>query len=164
MQKFTIVKLDAHGKEKLHYSGKVITRDPSRVIVESHFTNPDQVFSGIPFKKGDPFYEVYYHKRWYNIDEIYDKDDGRLKGWYCNIAYPPKISRWGVTYIDLALDLLVYPDGRQLVLDGDELDALHLPEDTLKQVWGAMKELQEIFSVPADFRLRRDKVARQMMA
>ena len=164
MANFTVHKLDAHGKEKLFYTGKVITRNPSQVIIEAHFTQPDQIISGIPFKKGDLFYESYFHKRWYNIDEIYDRDDGRLKGWYCNIAYPPRINRWGVTYVDLALDLLVYPNGQQLILDEDEFDVLDLPEDTVNQAWQALHELQEIFHVPSDFRLRRDKVVRRNMA
>ena len=154
MQKFTVVKYDGRGELKLHYSGELLERNQTRLLIKAHFTKPDGVFSGIHFKKGDEFYEAYFRDRWYNIDEIYDRDDCHLKGWYCNIALPPKISRWKVVYTDLALDLLVYPDGRQLVLDEDELEDLHLPADTHRSVWDGMRELQSIFSSTPNFRLK----------
>ncbi len=160
----TIHKLEPSGNEKIQYSGTVVMRNKQKLVIEARFTLPDAVYHEIPFKRGDLFYEAYFRDKWYNINEIYDRDDGRLKGWYCNITRPPVITRWHVTYVDLALDLLVYPDGRQLILDEDELTALNLPGEELDQVWGAMKELQSIFTVPSDFHLRRDKVVRRMMA
>ena len=40
----------------------------------------------------------------------------------------PRSEASQIRYVDLALDLLVFPDGRQLVLDEDEFEALH-PEE-----------------------------------
>jgi len=74
--------------------------------------------------RGDRFLETYYAKYWYNIYEIRDKEDGNLKGWYCNVAYPAEISEELIAFSDLALDLVVYPDGRQVVLDEEEFQAL----------------------------------------
>jgi protein associated with RNAse G/E len=49
-----------------------------------------------------------------------------------------------VSYVDLALDLWVSADGRQTVLDEDELEELNL-DDALKQkVCDSLKELQEV--------------------
>jgi uncharacterized protein len=164
MSKFTVIKYDAHEVEKLHYTGQVVRRNRSEVVIQARFTKPDMEFFGIPFKKDDLFYETYFHNRWYNIDEIYDRDDGRLKGWYCNIAYPPRITRWGVSYIDLALDLLVYPDGKTLILDEDEFEELHLPQETSQKALDGLHELQKIFNYPSDFRLRKDLMVRQKVA
>lgn len=162
--KITVHKLEASGKEKIAYNGTVICRTPEKIILQAYFTQPDGEVNGILFKKGDLFYEAYYRERWYNIDEIYDRDDGRLKCWYCNIAMPPNFTRWSITYVDLALDLLVYPDGSQKILDKDELAALHLPAQKVKHIWDTLAELQDIFKKPADFRLRRDRVVRQFRA
>lgn len=164
MPKITIHKMLPSGREKIHYTGQVVVRNEHKLVMEAHFTLPDGVFSGIHFKKGDTFLEAYFRDKWYNINEVYDRDDGSLKCWYCNITRPPVISRWHVHYVDLALDFLVYADGRQKLLDEDELDDLHLPQEELDRVWGALAELQKIFSQPADVHLRRDAVVRQKMA
>ena len=72
----------------------------------------------------------YYTDRWYNIFEIYDRDDGQIKGWYCNIGKPAVIEDGVVSYVDLALDLWVSADGKQTILDEDEFEELE-PDDEL---------------------------------
>ena len=51
-----------------------------------------------------------------------------------------------ISYVDLALDLWVAPDGTQTVLDKDEFAALDLDEDTRLQAWSALQELQILFA------------------
>ena len=51
-----------------------------------------------------------------------------------------------MSYVDLALDLLVYPDGRQLVLDEDEFQALSLDTATHVKAQAALNELQRLAS------------------
>ena len=63
-------------------------RDKEKVVIEAKFTKPDFLFNGMVLKKDDTFIEAYYRKKWYNIMEIYDRDDGHLKGWYCNVTRP----------------------------------------------------------------------------
>ena len=48
--------------------------------------------------------------------------------------------------MDLALDLLVYPDGRQLVLDLDDYESLNLPPEERQQVEAALDELKAYFN------------------
>ena len=45
--------------------------------------------------------------------------------------------------MDLALDLLVYPDGQKLVLGEDEFAALSLPATDQAQAKAALMELQQ---------------------
>jgi hypothetical protein len=45
----------------------------------------------------------------------------------------------------LALDLLVFPDGRQIVLDEDEFNALPLSEAERQSALAALAELQALF-------------------
>lgn len=100
----------------------------------------------IPVEVGDRFVETYYADRWYNIYEVHSQADDHIKGWYCNIAYPAEISENELIFRDLALDLLVYPDGRQLLLDEDEFDALDLSPDLRIKVLESMQGLQKQFA------------------
>jgi hypothetical protein len=148
-----VIKLDPQQREVWRYSGQVLRRWPEAVLLEARFNRDDMDFHGIPFKRGDRFLELYYTGRWYNIDELHDRDDDRLKGWYCNVCLPAEVSDGRVSYVDLALDLLVFPDGRQLVLDEDEFAALDLDENTRSQALAALAELQQVFKPPVTLRL-----------
>ncbi|HEY74489.1 MAG TPA: DUF402 domain-containing protein, partial [Thermoflexia bacterium] len=65
-----------------------------------------------------------------------------LKGWYCNITRPARITSDEVAAEDLALDLWVAPDGEMLVLDEDEFAALALPPAEHDAAQQALAELQ----------------------
>ena len=100
---------------------------------------------GIDLVTGDRFIETYFTDRWYNIFEIHDRDDDRLKGWYCNIGQPIVLeSDREISYVDLALDLWVTPDGTQTVLDEDEFTALDLDKETRSKARAALEELQQL--------------------
>jgi predicted RNA-binding protein associated with RNAse of E/G family len=146
----TILKKNVDGNETWRYSGEVLQYEPTRVVLQAQFNRPDMLFNRILLKQGDRFVETFYTDRWYNIFAIYDRDDAQLKGWYCNVAEPAVIEETPpgelqVSYVDLALDLLVYPDGRQLVLDEDEFIALSLPPETQIQARHALDELSQLF-------------------
>jgi len=140
-----ITKYNADMEEVWHYDGRVIERSPTMVVLEAFFDKPDKPFHGVVLATGDRFLETYYSDRWYNILEIRDKTTDALKGWYCNVTYPAKIEDGRVSYIDLALDLLVYPDGRQLVLDEDEFAELTLNETDTQKAREALLEVQSLF-------------------
>ena len=124
MEEITVIKRNPQGEETFRYAGVVKQRLPGAVLLEAYFNRKDTPFHGTVLKKEDRFIEAYYADRWYNIFEIYDRQSEQLKGWYCNVTMPAQISAGEIRYMDLALDLLVYPDGRQLVLDEDEFSAL----------------------------------------
>ena len=94
---------------------------------------------------GDRFIETYYFDRWYNIFEVHNRDNDQLKGWYCNIGYPAEFRENTVSYKDLALDLLVFPDGRQIVLDEDEFNEIHLNAVERRKAIDALKRLKTYF-------------------
>ena len=147
-QAITVVKRDASGAEVMRYSGIVQHRGPDAVVVEAYFGREDMPFLDTLWKKGDRFIEAYYLDRWYNIFEIHDRDDDRIKGWYCNICRPALWENESqVSYEDLALDLWVAPDGTQTILDEDEFAALHLDQGTVFKAREALRELQLRFSI-----------------
>jgi protein associated with RNAse G/E len=146
MTLITVIKRNAQGEEIWRYTGMLVRREGSALHIEAPYNYKDIEFMGINIRHGDPFVEVFYTDRWYNIFEIHDRDDGHLKGWYCNVGKPAVEEGEGViSYIDLALDLWIAPDGMQTVLDEDEFAALNLDPATRTQALAALTELQTRF-------------------
>lgn len=126
------------------YEGTVLRRAKNEITLEAFFNRDDLPFMDIVLKRGDRFVETFYADHWYNIFEIYDRDDGKFKGWYCNIGKPAVIADEFVSYVDLALDLWVAADGKQTVLDEDELAELNLDDELTRSAYLGLKELQAL--------------------
>lgn len=137
-----VIKQNLERQEVWRYTGKILERTPDSILLEAFFNRPDKPFHGILLAEGDRFVEKYFTNRWYNIFEIHDHHTNALKGFYCNVTYPAVFENGFVYYVDLALDLLVYPDGRQLVLDEDEFADLHLNEVDTRMARQALVDLQ----------------------
>ena len=144
----TVLKLNVERVETWRYSGEILQRWPNAVLLQGFFNRDDSDFYGMSFLRNDRIIEIFYSDRWYNIFEVHDREDDRLKGWYCNITFPAEFDDGTVTYVDLALDLLVYPDGRQLVLDEDEFEVLALDEVTRQQAREALADLKQVMQSP----------------
>ncbi len=144
-ERVLVLKLNPQGEVMWRSEGDVLERAPDSLTLEAFFDRDDRPFMDTTLKRGDRFVETYYSARWYNIFEIYDRDDGVLKGWYCNVTQP---AAWGdghVEYVDLFLDLWVSADGTQTVLDEDEFAAADLPEDLRQSARRGLAELQDWF-------------------
>jgi len=142
-QPITVIKRNLAGEETLRYTGLILRREPGALILEARFNRPDTPLQGILLKENDRFVETYFTDRWYNIYEIHDRDDDRIKGWYCNIGRPAILEVDNrLSYVDLALDLWVTPDRQQVVLDEDEFAALDLDPDTRSRARQALEELR----------------------
>lgn len=143
MTDITVLKRNLKGEVIWQYEGRVLKRETNRVVLEAFFNRDDMVFMDVVLKRGDRYVETFYTDRWYNVFEIYDVDDGRFKGWYCNIGYPAILEKDRVSYIDLALDLWVAIDGTQTVLDEDEFLELSMDVMTRAQAVSALEELKQ---------------------
>jgi hypothetical protein len=141
-----VIKRNIEGEETWRYPARVLHRKPGAVLIEAYFNRPDTPFHGILLGQGDRFLEAYYSDRWYNLFEIHDRLDDSLKGWYCNVILPAEIDEPTISYIDLALDLLVYPDGKQLVLDEDEFAELAITPQVRCQAQDALQALRVLFT------------------
>lgn len=148
-----VIKLNVERRETWRYTGQVLHRSADSVLLEALFNRDDLPFHGMTFKRNDRFVEIYYTDRWFNIYEIYDRDDGHLKGWYCNVSRPAEIADEQICYVDLALDLLVFPDGHQLVLDEDEFSNLPVDSQTRADARAGLEALQSLFQPPVSMRL-----------
>ena len=144
----TVVKLDPTGTETWRYQGRILHQEGSRFVLEAYFDREDMSFHGMRLCRGDRFIETYYTDRWYNFYEIHSRADDSLRGWYCNVSLPARLDGDMLFFKDLALDLLVFPDGRQIVLDEDEFYRLNLAPQAHEQALTALRELQARFKQP----------------
>ncbi len=140
-----VQKKNPAGEVTVEYVGDVLQRDENSVTLEALFTREDMPFMDVIFKNGDRFVEYFYADRWYNIFKIHDRDNGKVKGWYCNIGKPAEIKDNVVSYVDLALDLWVSADGKQTVLDEDEFEELALSKELSAAALKGLDELKALF-------------------
>lgn len=140
-----IQKKNPAGEVTYKYEGDLIARDENSITLEALFDRADMPFQDVVFKTGDRFVEYYYADRWYNIFAIHDRDDGKVKGWYCNVGMPAVIEDDVVSYVDLALDLWVSVDGQQTVLDEDEFAQLKLDDELSSNALNGLEELKVLF-------------------
>lgn len=137
----TVYKLDHEGREVWQYPARELARDEYSVRLEAYFNRDDVDLGYTVFKRGDRFIETFYNDRWYNIFAVYDRDDGHLKGWYCNIARPAVLGGDSIRCEDLALDVWIEADGAATVLDEDEFDALALAQTDRQEAESALQAL-----------------------
>ena len=140
-----VLKLDLAGNVTWQYEGRVLRHEPHAVVLEAFFNRADMPFLDLVLKRADRYVETFYTDRWYNIFEIYDRDDGHLKGWYCNVGRPAVLGDGTVSYVDLAVDLWVSYAGEQTVLDRDEFERLELEPGERAKALRALAELQKQF-------------------
>jgi protein associated with RNAse G/E len=156
-QIITVLKLDTNNQETWRYQGKILDYEDHKIVIEAFFNRNDVEFHGIQLNRNDRFLEYFFNNRWYNIFQIHDREDDHLKGWYCNVCQPAIFSDSNISYIDLALDLLVFPDGKQLVLDEDEFEVLDLPNHTSKMAINGLNQLKRHFNL-IDFNNLPEKI------
>lgn len=140
-----VQKKNPTGEVTYQYEGDLLRNDENGIVIEALFDRKDMPFQDVVFRTGDRFVEYYYSDRWYNIFVVHDKDDGRIKGWYCNIGEPAEIEDDVVSYVDLALDLWVSADWKQTVLDEDEFESLNLTDELHAGALNGLKQVQLLF-------------------
>ena len=96
-------------------------RDPLLIFVGVFDRDVEHADLGL-IKKGTVSYEYYWLDRWYNIFRFHEPD-GKFRNYYCNINMPPTFAGGILDYVDLDLDVVVWPDETYKELDRDEYEA-----------------------------------------
>jgi len=145
-QQITVRKLNYEGRETWRWSGKLVARADSEMVIDAFFNAPPRDLGYMKLETTDLFHEHYYSDRWFNVFQVFGAD-GTLKGWYCNISKPARFLEDEIAFVDMVLDVFVYPDGRTLVLDEDEFNqkrqSIYSPEDA-RSAEEAVAELLEM--------------------
>ncbi|MEQ1643634.1 MAG: DUF402 domain-containing protein [Pyrinomonadaceae bacterium] len=71
--------------------------------------------------QGTLSFEHFWPDRWYNIFRFH-QPDGSLRNYYCNIAMPFTLEGDTLEFVDLDIDVVVWPDGRHEILDRDDFE------------------------------------------
>jgi uncharacterized protein len=137
----TIHKLDSKGVEVFAYQGTVLLQTLKHMRIEARFNRRNVMLGPLSLETGDRLVEDFFSDRWYNIFAIYQGKSGALKGWYCNLARPALIEKDHLYQEDLALDLVVLPDGTTHLLDEDEYIELDLLQKEKECVEDALLDL-----------------------
>jgi uncharacterized protein len=142
----TVYKLDERGEEVWKYDADVVAKGANFVCVRAPWIGrQDELHRGfLVFRRGDMMTEWHYNDRWFNIFRLQDGSRGALKGFYCNITRPAKISEEVVTAEDIALDVLVSPLGNVLLDDEDEFQAMPLSDEDRAQALNAVEEIKQM--------------------
>lgn len=128
----------------ISYEGEVLRQEPGHILLKARWERERLELGYLTFEPGDRFYEHYYTGKYFTIFEVRSAE-GRLKGWYCNIARPAEIHEDAVISEDLELDLFVSPDRQTiLTLDEDEFAARALDAPTRLAARAALAELREM--------------------
>lgn len=121
-----VVKRNYAGTPVWEYDGVLIEQDASSLCLSAAFNIDDRDDGYFIWQRGDTFIEWYYADRWYNVFQIFDRADGHLRGWYCNITRPALFEPGAVLWDDLELDVFIRPGGEMLLLDEAAYHALPL--------------------------------------
>ena len=142
------------GREVISYPGDVLERNSDAIVLCTIWDREPIDLDFVVLEPDDRWTETFYSDRWYNVFEI-RASDGRLKGWYCNVTRPAKITRDEVAAEDLALDLWVEPDGSMQVLDEGEfaeLDLLPGEREAAQEALGQLRAMVAREAPPFDGR------------
>lgn len=137
-------RLAADGKLRVVYGGRLLRASPEGMVVEAYWDRPPLDLGYTCLEPADRFVEYFFPGRWFVIYEIHHHRDDRLKGWYCDIVYPPQIGEEEIEIRDLALDLFVTPEGGVLILDEEEFEALGLQERDPQAYQAARSALRDL--------------------
>jgi protein associated with RNAse G/E len=137
-----VVKCDYAGNPVWEYSGELVEQSANALCLRATFNVDDRDDGYFVWQRGDVFLEWYYTDRWYNVFQIFDRDDGHLRGWYCNLTRPARILPGTVLWDDLELDVFISPGGDLLLLDENDYHALPLTTDERAHTETALADIR----------------------
>ncbi|MEP6789192.1 MAG: DUF402 domain-containing protein [Acidobacteriota bacterium] len=126
------------------WQGGLISSIENLLVVVGRFESEVE-HSGLgTIKKNTVSVEYFWLDRWYNIFRFLESD-GSLRNYYCNVAMPATIVGGTLDYVDLDIDVVVWPNRKYEVLDRDEFKRntakYGYPEDLRDRAEASVSEL-----------------------
>lgn len=135
-------KYDGHIRRT--WPGGLISESEDMLVVVGRFREDVEHDDLGLIKEGTVSFEHFWFDRWYNIFRFHEPD-GRLRNYYCNVTMPPTFADDVINYVDLDLDVIVWPEKGYEVLDRDDLEKntvkYRYPDDVVANAENALSEI-----------------------
>lgn len=148
------------GSLRRSWKCELLGRDDSLLTLVGEFDSHVEHADLGHIAKGTISYEYFWFDRWYNVFRFHEPS-GNLRNFYCNISMPPIFADDVVDYVDLDIDILVWPDFSYVILDREEYrvnaKAFRYSAELSANVEVALNELLDVIDTrqlpgePADF-------------
>lgn len=109
------------GRVRKTWSGAVTTVSDTLIVLIAKFEAAVQHNDLGFIDAGTVSFEHFWTDRWYNVFRFH-RPGGELLAFYVNIAMPAQIETKTLSYIDLDVDVILWPDGKIEVLDWDDFE------------------------------------------
>lgn len=132
------------GEIRRTWTCELVSNDDGLIILEGVFEHDVSHPQLGNIVRGTRSVEYFWPGRWYNIFKFHTPQ-GDLRNWYCNLNMPPSFTDGTLDYVDLDIDIVVWPDMSFSILDRDEFEenaAIYpYPEEIRRKVDEALNEL-----------------------
>ncbi len=139
---------------KRSWSCELIEQSGDLIVLLGEFQNDVEHGDLGRIRAGTISREYFWLDRWFNVF-VFFEPEGNLRNLYCNINLPPTYASGVLEYVDLDIDLVVWPDGSYEILDREDFKQnslrfdysreLMVQVDTAVAELSAMAEDQSIF-------------------
>lgn len=140
----TVVARKYDGSIRRTWKAAIVRKSETLIIAVGRFDRDVSHQDLGKIKKGTVSFEHFWLDRWYNVFRFHEPD-GTLRNYYCNIAMPAVLNGGELAFVDLDIDVVVWPGGRYEVLDRDDFDKNSISygytKETVEQVEQSLGEL-----------------------
>ena len=149
-QHFTVNSRKYDKSLRRSWKANLLERSDDGILLEGFFdvdvAHPDL---GL-IVEGTRSVEAFPFDRWFNCFAFYEPS-GEFRNYYINVSLPPMIGDGVIDYVDLDIDVLVWPSRQVEVLDMDEFDHNSLIYDyPLNVISTALKTKDDILRSPTE--------------
>ena len=126
------------------WSARLVRREGPLVVLDGTFSEEVRHPLLGTIQSGTRSVEFYWEDRWYSVFRFHEPG-GRLRNFYCNVNTPARFDGHVLGYVDLDIDVLVWPDFTLSVLDVEEFEEhaarYGYPEAVVRGARAALDEL-----------------------
>ena len=120
-QQFTVNSLKYDNSLRRIWTASLLERSDGGILLEGYFdTEASHPDLGV-IAKGTRSVEAFPIDQWFNCFAFYEPS-GEFRNYYLNVSMPPMVGYRVINYVDLDIDVIVWPDGRIEVLDLEEFE------------------------------------------
>lgn len=124
-----------------------VVSDDGNLLVTSYRARTPIYTSRGEFRSPYDSLVYFWRDRWYNVFRL-SRPGCRTALWYCNITTPPTFDGCQLGYVDLDLDVKVFPNGCIELLDEDEFcehsRRFRYPPEVIARARAAAEEVQDL--------------------